>query len=38
MVWIWWYMGAMMNKLRPPVERLKEDVAETYEKSKRVCR
>ena len=23
-----------MNKFRPPVERLKEDVVETYEKSK----
>lgn len=27
-------VGVMMNKFRPPVERLKEDVVETYEKSK----
>jgi hypothetical protein len=27
-------VGVMMNKFRPPIEKLKEDVTQTYEKSK----
>ena len=27
-------VGVMMNKFRPPIEKIKEDVSQTYEKSK----